>query len=44
MVVLAAERCLTAGEIAEIVRASEQRRCAAGSSATWPAEWRDCAM
>ena len=43
MDLLAAERRLTAAEIAEIVRSSEERRCAAGSSVAWPREPRACA-
>src|SRR5215216_6660602 len=44
MVLLAAERRLTAAEIAEIVRASEETVRRFISSATWPRESKACAM
>jgi len=43
MVLLAAERRLVAEEIAQIVRRAARRRCAGGSSATWPKGSRVCA-
>jgi predicted transcriptional regulator len=43
MVLLAAERRMTAAQIAEIVRASEETVRRAGSSATWPRGSRACA-
>jgi predicted transcriptional regulator len=43
MVLLAAERRMTAAEIAEIVRASEETVRRLISSVTWPKELRACA-